>query len=289
MKTTLFYEKLKKYPLETLCSVFLGFVAFSAAIPMFRSGMWDAALVDLAMAGILLWGVFKTLKSQVRHEAGFREKALAWGILVAADILAILPGGDFPGSMSTAFAFALLFCSAVLFFSGRDFALKTLPPALWCCVFMPYHEELMLLLSYPLRLSATLVSAGLLKACGIAVVFSGTSLDLPGVDISITDACSGINQLDAFLLVAFLAVQIFHKKTIWKCLHFAFVVPAIIMGNSLRIALTVLLFRWYGETVLQNTWHIALGYVQIGLAILIFLAVGKIFADPDTPEKEEQP
>jgi exosortase len=238
------------------------------------------------MAGILLWGVFKTFESRVPYKADCKEKALAWAVLVAADILAILPAGDFPGSMSTAFAFALLFCSAVLFFAGLKLALKTLPPALWCCVFMPYHEELMLLLSYPLRLSATLVSAGLLKVCGIAVVYSGTSLGLPEVDISITDACSGINQLDAFLLVAFLAVHIFHRKTLWKCLHFAFIVPALIMGNSLRIVLTVLLYRWYGEVVLQNTWHIALGYVQIGLALLIFLAVGKIFAFSDTPEKE---
>lgn len=289
MKKAVIYGKLKKYPLEVLYAVLLGFVAFSASLPMFRSGMWDAALVDLAMAGVLLWGVGKSFDSLARQEVCFKEKALAWAVLVIADILAILPAGDFPGSMSTAFAFALLFCSTVLFFSGWKLALKLLPPALWCCVFMPYHEELMLLLSYPLRLSATLVSAGLLKVCGIAVVYSGTSLDLPGVDISITDACSGINQLDAFLLVAFLAVQIFHRKTLWKCLHFAFIVPALIMGNSLRIFFTVLLYRWYGEVVLQNTWHIALGYVQIGLALLIFLAVGKIFAVSDTPEKEERP
>ena len=288
MKTAVLYEKLKKYPLEMLYLALLGFVAFSAALPMFRSGMWDAALVDLAMAVILLWGVGKSFESLSRGELKFYEKLLAWGSLLVANVLALLPTCDFPGSMSTALAFSLLFCSAVCFFSGWKLALKLFAPALWCCVFMPYHEELMLLLSYPLRLSATLVSAGLLKVCGIAVVYSGTSLDLPGADISITDACSGINQLDAFLLVAFLALQIFHKKTLWKCLHFAFVVPSLIMGNSLRIFLTVVLYRWYGEIALQNTWHIALGYVQIGLALLIFLAVGKIFAVSDVPEKEER-
>ena len=286
MKIAAVYEKLKKHPLEALFAALLGFVAFFAALPMFRSGMWDAALVDLAMAVILLWGVYKNIESISRKEVQFNERLLAWGILVFANILALLPDCDFPGSMSTAVAFALLFCAGVLYFSGGKLALKLLPAALWCCVFMPYHEELMLLLSYPLRLSATLVSAGFLKGCGIDVVYSGTSLELSGVDISITDACSGINQLDAFLLVAFIAVQIFHKKRIWKFLHFAFVVPALIMGNSLRIFFTVLLYRWCGEVILQNTWHIALGYVQIGLALLIFLAVGKIFAFPESSEKE---
>ena len=154
---------------------------------------------------------------------------------------------------------------------------------------MPYHEELMLLLSYPLRLSATALSALILKLSGINVVCSGTSLHLSGLNIAITDACSGINQLDAFILIAFLAVQILQRKTGWKILHFAFIVPAIIIGNSLRIVLTVWLFKLCGEAVLQNTWHTVLGYVQIIIALLFFLAIGKIFTVSDCKDKEAQP
>ena len=146
----------------------------------------------------------------------------------------------------------------------------------------------MLLLSYPLRLSASFLSAGILKMCGIELVCSGTSLALPGLDIAITDACSGINQLDAFILIAFVAVEILHKKILWKILHFAFIIPAMIIGNSLRIVLTVLLFRSLGETVLQNNWHTALGYVQIVFALLIFIAIGKLFSVPDGKREEEK-
>ena len=146
----------------------------------------------------------------------------------------------------------------------------------------------MLFASYPLRLSATMFSAGLLKLCGIEVIFSGTSLSLPGLNIAITDACSGINQLDAFILIAFIAVQIMHQKNGWKFLHFAFIIPAIITGNSLRIMITVLLYRVLGEKVLQNNWHVALGYVQIILALLIFLAVGKIFRMAENTKEENQ-
>ena len=144
----------------------------------------------------------------------------------------------------------------------------------------------MLLLSFPLRLSATLLSAGLLKLCGIGVVYSGTSLELPGLDISITDACSGINQLDAFILIAFIIVHIMHKKNVWKLLHFAFIIPSIIIGNGLRITLTVLLYKLWGETVLQNSWHTALGYLQIVLALIIFLIAGKIFSFSNTQTHE---
>ena len=280
---------LKKHPLGVLYAVLLGFVAFSASVPMFTSGTYDAALVDLAMAGILIFLMLKRFIQTARREAAFKEKCAAWFVLIIANILALLPTHSFPGSLTAAFAFALLICAFVLYFSGTFTAVNSIMPALWCCVFMPYHEEIMLLLSYPLRLSATALSAFMLKLFSVKVVCSGTSLHLSGLNIAITDACSGINQLDAFILIAFLAVQILHRKTGWKLLHFAFIIPAIIIGNSLRIVLTVLLFKLCGEVVLQNIWHTVLGYVQIITALSFFFVIGKIFTVSDSKDKEEQP
>ena len=282
-----FYDDLlKKHPLGALYGTLLGLIAFLAAVPLFTSGMWDAASVDLLMAGVLIVRMLKSFTLTDRHSSVFPEKCAAWSMLVLANILALLPSHEFPGSLSTAFAFTLLICALVLYFSGRVVALNSVIPALWCCVFMPYHEEFMLLLSFPLRLSATMLSAVILKSCGMSVLYSGTSLSLPGVNIAITDACSGINQLDAFILIAFIAVQMLHKKTVWKFLHFAFIIPAIIIGNSLRIVLTVMLFRILGDCVLQGTWHVALGYVQIVFALVIFLIFGKIFSVPDNSRGE---
>lgn len=135
----------------------------------------------------------------------------------------------------------------------------------------------MLLASYPLRLSATELAAAGLRLCGVEVAHMGSSLRIPGLDIAITDACSGISQLDAFFLIACVAVMMMHRHTGWKLLHFAFVIPAVIAANTIRIILTVLLYRLFGEAVLETAWHVALGYVQIVLALVIFLAVGGLF------------
>ena len=277
---------LKKHPLGALYGMLLGIIAFFAAVPMWKSGAYEAAAVDLAMAILLLGLMLRKFTRTFRKTSTLMEKITAWAMLILANILALLPSQDFPGNLSTSFAFTLLICAFVLYFSGRIMALSSIVPALWCCVFMPYHEEFMLLFSYPLRLSATMLSAILLKLCGVGVVYSGTSLTLPGVNLAITDACSGINQLDAFILIAFIAVEILHKKLYWKLLHFAFIIPSIIVGNSLRIVLTVLLYKVWGEVVLQNTWHTLLGYVQVVLALMIFVAVGKIFAISDEPAPE---
>ena len=283
-----FYNFWKKHFLGVLYAVLLAAVAFWAAVPMFVSGLWDAALVDLVMAGMLIAHMLKKLVAVPRRETVLPEKCASWIMLAAANVFALLPTHELPGSLSTAFAFSLLICAFVLYFSGSIIAVNSVVPALWCCVFMPYHEEFMLLFSFPLRLTATVLSGAVLKLCGTGVVSSGTSLFLAGLDISITDACSGINQLDAFVLIAFAAVQIMHEKTLWKILHFAFMIPSIIISNSLRIVLTVLLYKAVGESVLQNTWHTVLGYVQIVLALVIFLAAGKVFFSTDS-RKEEEP
>ena len=277
-----------KHPLGALYGTLLGFVAFFAALPMFSAGAFDAALVDLVLAAMLITFMLKDFVSTSCKQTTLAEKAAAYFLLIFADILALLPTHDFPGSLSTAFAFSLLICAFILYFSGTRFAAVGLVPALWCCVFMPYHEEFMLLLSFPLRLTATVLSAGILNLSGFDIIYAGTSLSLPGVNIAITDACSGIKQLDAFILIAFIAVQILHKKTLWKILHFAFIVPAIILGNSFRIVLTLWLFRLCGETVFQNTWHTVLGYGQIIFALLIFLAIGKVFSLADEKNREDE-
>jgi exosortase len=277
MNKKIFLHRISKHPLAALYGTLLGLVAFSAALPIFESGLWDAALVDLAMGGILIALMLKNFIFTFRKNSTVIEKSAAWGVLLIADILALLPTGEFPGSFAAALAVTLLICAFVLYFSGSFMALNCLAPALWCCVFMPYHEEIMLLLSFPLRLSATALSGTVLDLYGIDVIYSGTSLALPHLNIAITDACSGINQLDAFILIAFVAVQMLHKNLLWKILHFAFIIPAMIIGNTLRIVITVLLFCRFGEAVLDNSWHIALGYVQIFFAFIIFLVIGRIF------------
>ena len=279
---------LLKHPLGALYGTLLGFVAFFAALPMIRSGMWDAALVDVIMAGILIGIMLKKFIIFHRRNSSLPEKCAAWTMLIFANILALSPGGEFPGSLNTAFAFSLIICSFVLYFSGSLIAASSAAPTLWCCVFMPYHEEFMLLLSFPLRLSATMLSAGILKLCGVELIYSGTLLHLPDLDIAITDACSGINQLDAFILIAFIAVQMMHRNSGWRMLHFAFIIPSIIIGNSLRIVLTILLYKLWGETILQNSWHIILGYGQIVFALLIFLLIGRIFRSVEEEKAEEK-
>lgn len=275
-----------QHPVSVLYGLFLLIWALKGSITGVFSGTWDAAMVDLAMAVILISGMFRNICKSEKQEASSRERWIAWGMVLSSNLLVLLPESSFSGNLLRALAFVLLLEGAILHFGTWRSALYCLPATLWCGVFIPFHEEIMLMASYPLRLSATLLASLVLKICGTGVVCSGTSLHLPNLNIAITDACSGINQLDAFLLIAYIAVKMMHRKESWQILHFAFIIPAVIIGNALRIVLTVLLFKMCGEVILGKFWHVGLGYLQIFIALVIFILVGKLFCS--RPEKAQE-
>ena len=247
------------------------------AIPAIVGEGWEIIIVDLAMAILLIYLMWRTIVRTSSRTVCRAAKLSAWGIVTLVSIFSFFPDSKLSGDLTSALGYSLLVFAWGLYFWGFSVGIGCLLPALWCWVFMPYHAEFMLLASYPLRLSATMLSAEILQLCQINVVYSGSSLQLPSLDIAITDACSGINQLDAFLLIACIAVEIMQRNIIWKLFHFAFIIPCIIAGNTIRIVLTVLLYQLWGAVVLENTWHIALGYLQIIMVLVIFFVVGKAF------------
>lgn len=277
---------MRRHPISVLYGTLLLILAIKSSIPALFSGSWDAATVDLTMAGVLLFVMFKNICKLNIQDTNHWGRLTAWGLLLCSNLLILLPESSFSGNLLRAFSFVLLLAGLILYFSNWRTALYCLPATLWCCIFIPFHEEIMLMASYPLRLSATMLAAMVLKICGTGVVYSGTSLNLPDLNIAITDACSGINQLDAFLLIAYISVKMMHSKANWQILHFAFIISSVIIANALRIVLTVFLFKMCGEVILGKFWHVLLGYVQIVLALAIFLAVGKLFCSK--PEKKQE-
>ena len=283
------FAKIMQHPLSVLYSALLLFFALFTSGTALSGRTWDAALVDLVMAVLLICSMLRKITCNSERKVTLPEHAGAWGLVIFANLLMLISEGGFLGDLLRSCTFVILFSGTVLYFSGKNVLSACLLPTFWCCIFIPYHEEFMLMASYPLRLSATMLSALMLKGCGLNVVCSGSSLHLVNLDIAITDACSGINQLDAFILIAYIAVRIMHRKFYCQLLHFAFIIPAIIIGNAFRIVLTVLLFQKLGETVLNNCWHVALGYVQIVMALLFFIAVGKLLKNkPETTEELQE-
>ena len=141
-------------------------------------------------------------------------------------------------------------------------------------------ESLTLALSYPLRLMATFGAVAVLKLCGVAVTADRTLMTLgsDGTGIVVTDACSGIEQLFALVLVGGAFAWLMQKSIGFRILHWACILPSLVLANALRLVATVLLYNRFGEVILGDAWHHGLGYAQSVLTLVLLWGFGKLLA-----------
>lgn len=138
-------------------------------------------------------------------------------------------------------------------------------------------EALVLALSYPLRLMATWISVGCLKLFGVPIHAERTLLMLEedGIEIAVTDACGGIEQLFGLVVVGGLFAFMMQRGIGMRLMHWATILPCVVIANAVRLIVTVLLVRAAGEVILGNAWHLALGWAQTVLAVALLWLFGK--------------
>lgn len=146
-------------------------------------------------------------------------------------------------------------------------------------------ESLTLALSYPLRLMATFGAVGVLKFLGVAVTADRTLITVgsDGTGIAVTDACSGIEQLFALILVGAVIACIMQRKFVFRLTQWACILPSLVIANALRLVTTVLLYNRFGDVILADTWHHGLGYAQSVLTLVFLWLFGKALELIDRP------
>lgn len=246
---------------------------------------WGGAAALLILLACLLYQTAKAAKPLPAKQAGFLwHKPLGWLFVAAAFALAFLPfnGPDAPG-----FAFCAWFCCALgglCIFCGVRTMLLGSVPLLGCFLAVPFREQIVLYLSAPFRMASTVLSVGFLQMFGMKIENDMTTIRVEGLDIAITDACSGIQQFEAMILVAFWLVMAWRRPFVWRCVHYAFLIPSIIFANAIRIILTIALYKAGFTAILNNSWHEGLGYAQVVLAVALFFLVGSLLPESDPPD-----
>lgn len=237
---------------------------------------WGAAAALLALGAIIMFDCMN-----LRTE-GEGSRGPAWMLLIAALLASGCPGVHAP--LVHKLLLIVFFTAAVIRTVGLASALLLLPACFVLLVILPFRSTLMLYISYPLRMVSAALSGYILQLFHAGIVWTRTTVILPDAHIAITDACSGIAQVEAMLLLAYLAVRRERCLMLWRVLHYLFLFPAIILANVLRIVVTVLLYRQIGEIVFNNTIHTLLGYSQVIVTMALFLGAGLFL--PDLPSDQ---
>ncbi len=246
-------------------------------------GLWDAAHSSSLESALALWalGLAVLLPGLLSENA--RSPYPKTAVRIASGII-LLSSFFFSQQGYINVTAALLVLSCALFFGNFGMTKYAIIPVLIWMLAVPNCEHLHQYVSYPMRVMGAKAAAEILWIFGISASASGTMMTIDGVEIAITTACSGIEQLESMLLVGWICVTFMHRNTLVKIVHFSTILPIILFANILRLVITLWGAHSYGDVFLSDEVHTGLGIATVAVVIVIFIGVGEIFGRKEAAE-----
>ena len=155
----------------------------------------------------------------------------------------------------------------------------------------PLPDFLYKKISLNLQLISTKLGVALVQIYGMSAYREGNIIDLGFTQLQVVEACSGLRYLISLVILSILLAYFF-KGSLWKrAIIVVSSIPTSIMMNSLRIALTGILYEVWGAKVAEGFFHGFSGWLIFLVALGIMLAemwlLGKIAPALDGRQKNE--
>ena len=180
---------------------------------------------------------------------------------------------------------------AILFLAGSFLALfgkRAFQRALFPFVFLVFLIPLPIAWMERIVSALVAVSMGvthlLFKAFRVPFVQDGSIFYLPGFDIEVAEACSGIRSSLALLITSVLAGQVFLVGRWRKMLLALAVFPVTIFKNAVRIVTLYLLSYFIDMRIIQGGFlHRSGGFIFFGLGLVMLGYVLWLLRAPGSP------
>ena len=172
------------------------------------------------------------------------------------------------GSMIVALA------GIVVYYFGVRQAIHWWLPFVLLALSVPLPELLTQALSLPLQFKASQMGAALLKMRNIPVLLTGNVIRLPGQELFVTEACSGLRSLTALLSMAVLVSAMVLQSPIARVLLIVVAFPIAVIVNGIRVFLTGFLVFFVNPELGKGFMHLTEGW----LLFLVSLASLAAFA-----------
>ena len=134
-------------------------------------------------------------------------------------------------------------------------------PFLLACLSIPLPELITQAMALPLQFKASQMGAAMLRAREIPVRLTGNVIRIPGNELFVTEACSGLRSLTALLSLAVLLGGLVLQKPITRVLLVALAVPIAVAINGVRVFLTGFLVYFVDPALGKGFMHITEGWL----------------------------
>lgn len=174
-----------------------------------------------------------------------------------------------------------------------EFGLKQLVrwwlPFALICLSIPLPELITQALALPLQFRASRMGAALLHMRGVPVRLAGNVIQLPGRELFVTEACSGLRSLTALLSMAVLLGSLLLQRPVSRVALVLLAVPVAIVVNGIRVFLTGFLVFYVSPAYGEGFMHLTEGWLLflVSLSILGLMAwlgglIERIGRQPET-------
>lgn len=153
---------------------------------------------------------------------------------------------------------------------GNKFIQKLAFPIVFLFFMVPVPYSLISLVSLPLQMMATDVSAALIGSCSIPVYQEGNMLYFIQTQLEVAEACSGIRSIMSLTMIS-LIFCFLSREGLWRKTVLVFAaIPIAIVANIFRVTGTGVLAHYYGDDVARGFLHEFSGIVifVFGFALL---------------------
>ena len=241
-------------------------------------GRWNWAGTDMAhgwlipcVSAYVLW----TKRDALRNA----PKAVSWGGLgiIAAALLTYLLGMRVEQTRIVLLSLVILLPGIAYFLYGRHVAGHLLFPCSYLVFCIPV--TFLDILTFPLRIISTAVSAALLNGMAIPVTRVGTALQVHaggGFALEVAHPCSGLRYLFAMVALTTAYAYFTQRTAFRRGLLCVLSIPLAMAGNIVRIVLIAVVGVWINPAVAIGFYHDYSGYVVFGVATLLMVGIGNL-------------
>ena len=146
---------------------------------------------------------------------------------------------------------------------------------------IPLPELVTQALALPLQFKASQMGAALLKMRNVPVLLAGNVIHIPGHELFVTEACSGLRSLTALLSLAVLMGALLLRTVAMRVLLLVLAVPIAVLINGVRVFLTGFLVYFVDPKMGTGFMHSTEGWLLfiVSLSVLGMVTWGGSFAE----------
>jgi exosortase len=126
---------------------------------------------------------------------------------------------------------------------------------------IPLPELVTQALALPLQFRASRMGAALLHMRNVPVKLNGNVIHLPGHDLFVTEACSGLRSLTALISVSVLMSALVLRSLVGRITLVLLAIPIAIVVNGFRVFMTGFLVFFVGPEFGKGFMHLTEGWL----------------------------